>query len=264
MKPALPCFSLILTTMMAGLLAGCGAAAGGDDEVQLPPGDSASFLPLVEYCGARTPTAADAATNGWSQERPMHTGNPTYYSHAVVSAGGNTETSTGPFAMNVSIEDYRGIEGSVVSSGAADAATGMGVRMSSALGRNSVACVSQVARLRYTTPAWLPGTTPGYNLPQLTWTSYWQPALPMAQAGGYHVDGFEFVSNFTPTGGSVVFTIAKSRFPSTQALSLCHLAPAGTSWDCRQPAVADAGNYWRLSQDGLQQGVYLLNSSAPR
>lgn len=263
MHPAPQQVSLTLTSIVALLLAGCGGGAN-DGEATLPPADNASFLPLVQYCGARTPTSADAAVNGWSQERPMHGNYPIYDSNAVVSAGGSTETGLGPFSMTVAFSDYRGVEGNVVRSGVADPAVVMGAQLPPGLGRSSVACVSQVSRLRAGAPVWLPGGTAGYGQSQLSWSSYWQPALPMAQLGGYHVDGFEFVSNFTPTGGAVVFTVPKSRFPSTQTLSLCYLAPAGSSWDCSVPAVSEAGNNWRLTQNGLKQGVYLLNASTLR
>ena len=260
MHPALHHVSLPLISIAAVLLAGCGG--GTVDEVRLPAADSTSMLPLVEYCGARAPTSADAATNGWSQERPMHASYPIYDSNAVVSAGGNTETSLGPLNMTVALNDYRGVEGSVVRSGASDAAVVMGAQLSPALGRNSVACVSQVSRLRAGTAVWLPGGGPAYSQPQLSWSSYWQAALPMAQLGGYHVDGFEFVSNFTPAGGAVVFSVPKSRYPTVPALSLCYLAPKAGNWDCSVPTVTDAGSTWRLTQNGLKQGVYLLNASS--
>lgn len=262
MHPTLRPASLILTCAAALLLAACGGQGATEGETRLPPADSAAFLPLVAYCGARTPTSADAGINGWSQERPMHTSYPIYDSNAVVSAGGNTDTSLGPLSMTVVTSDYRGVEGSLVRSGASDPAVVMGVQLSPAMGRSSVACVSQVSRLRAGAPVWLPSGAPGYGMAQLSWASYWQATLPIAQLGGYHVDGFEFVSNFTPAGALVMFTVAKSRFPTTQTLSLCYLAPTGANWDCATPNVTDAGNYWRLTQNGLKQGVYLLNASS--
>lgn len=194
----------------------------------------------------------------------MHTSYPIYNSSSVVSAGGNTAPELGALTMTVGLTDYRGVEGSVVNSAISDPAVFMGAQLPSSMGRQSVACVSGVSRLVAGAPAWLPTGPAGYSLPQLSWASYWQPALPMAQLGGYHVDAFEFVSNFTPTGGTAVFTVAKSNFPATQGLSVCYLAPTGSNWDCSQPGVTDAGNYWQLTRAGLKQGVYLLNAGSRR
>lgn len=263
MKLRLPSLSLPPLAAAALILTGCGGGAF-DQERTLPPGESTLFPELLSYCGARTPTSAEAASNGWSLEWPMHTGATNYDTSALVSAGGSSDTGLGTLDLKVALRDYRGVEGAVVGTGSIDAAVKMGVQISPALGRNSVACVSQVARLNAAAPAWLPDGTPAASMLQLAWSSYWNPALPVSQAAGYHIDGFEFVSNFTPANGNVVFTIAKSRFPATQGLSLCHLAPRATLWECAAPGVSDAGNYWQLSQSGLKQGVYLLNSSALR
>lgn len=90
------------------------------------------------------------------------------------------------------------------------------------------------------------------------WDSYWDRAVPLAGVPGRAVFGFEFVSNFAPSGGEVFFRVGKASVGAPSALSVCFLAPKSLQFSCAHPGVADAGKDWQLSAPTPKQGVYVL------
>lgn len=241
-------------------LTGCGGALDklGDEPAKPAAADAGLYQPLMEYCGAGTPTPGI----DWSWSHPYHgtNGNLSYNSSTIVSPDGNTNISPGTIDLSVSLTDYRSVSGPYIGSGVVDPAMVMGVRLKPLFGRQSVACVSQVSRFQAKPPIYigLP-VDPRSQLPDLVWSSYWNHnSVPVAQAGGYAVDAFELTSNFAPRDASVFFTLPKSRFASAQSMPVCFLAPRGVQWNCGQPRITDDGPYWTLSLDRAQQGVYML------
>jgi|SRR5471030_44858 len=253
---------LVLSTAMALLsLTGCGAGlANAVDKQALPTADASQYQPLLDYCGASTPPQG----TDWNWQQPYHStnGNLGYQSSTVASANGNSNVSTGTMNLSVAVNDYRGVSGQYVANAAADGAAAMGVSIAPLFGPQSVACVSPVSRFQAPPPSYTDvPVDPRTQLPTLVWSSYWNHnAVPVAQAGGYAVDAFEFVSNFAPSSSSVFFTVPKSRFASAQNMPVCFLAPHSAQWSCSQPTITDQSDHWTLSLSGAQQGVYLLKS----
>lgn len=234
-------------------LTGCGGLQEEEEPALPAAGDASLYQPLLDYCAIRTPDAGSDWSLSMSNPATGH--NMAFTSSTLVSVNGNTNlTAIDKIDLKVALTDYRGVRGEYMMSGSADAAVTMGVRLQPLLGPRSVACVSPVSRFVASPPL---GGQP--RPPLLVWSSYWNPnSLPVTQAGGNAVDAFELTSNFTPQLGSVFFNLPKSRFASTQGLSLCVLTPRASQWNCSQPTTTDAGAYWTVSQPGAQAGVYLL------
>lgn len=258
----------VLASNVVGLsvaiaLTGCGGGGGASSEPAAPSANAALFKDLISYCGASQPTATDVSRNGWVSEFPSFN-NGSNQGNSIVSASGNTSAGKDPIVMKVNISDYRGITGSFVSSGYGKPEWLMGVAIPTVLGAQSIACVKQIARVQYPVDPFvgIPNAPYFDPNPTLNWQSYWNRTVPVTQLSGYHVDGFEFVSNFIPSDGQVYFIVDKIRFQAPQNLSICYLAPNATQWDCAQPTIVDQGANWQIYMRGVKQGVYILNSTA--
>lgn len=247
---------------MAIALTGCGGG-GASSEPAAPSANAAMFKDLISYCGASQPTAEDASRDGWVSEFPSFNNGSTYQSSSIVSASGSKSAWEDPIVMKVGVRDYRGVTGSFVPSGYGKPEWLMGASIPTVLDAQSVACVTQVARVKHPVDplAGIPNVPHPDLSPTLNWQSFWSRMVPVEQLSGYHVDGFEFVSNFSPSDGQVYFIVDKSRFQSPQNLSICYLAPTATQWDCAQPTIADQGANWQIYKRGVKQGVYILNST---
>ena len=241
-------FLLALTIAVA--LSACGGVLPSEPEA--PAVDVARFDELITYCGATQPTALDGSRQGWVG------GGSGEESNAIVSASGSFSDLQSRIAMGVNIRTGSGSSGGY-------GQPLMGVAFPTLLAAKSVACVKRVGELVYPN---YPAQILGYvidpaltSTPTLVWKSYWSRAVPVDQLPGKHIDGFEFVGNFTPKDGTVYFTANKISFPSAQNLSICYLAPNVTQWNCSQPTIADQGANWQVFIGGLKQGVYILNSN---
>ncbi|MEG0040587.1 MAG: hypothetical protein RR775_21265 [Massilia sp.] len=243
-------------------LAGCGA--GADEEAgQDDPALLAAYTDTIAYCGAEERADASAQEGGWSMTSPSKYGNPSYEASALVSPRGAQLQFA--LQMPVAVRDYRGATGPVVPSGLAKPEWRMGVILEGRLPARAAACVLSLAKL--TTPAFVP-TLPGMSAPApvygytLNWRSKWATAVPVAGVPGDLIDGFEFVSTFVPGSARAFFALPKARLASTQGVAICHLGPTATSWDCATPDVADQGQEWGMTRQGVRPGVYVL--TAPR
>ena len=245
-KPNLQHLAIVLNL---ALLAGCGAGAGEEEDA--PPADMAAYTETMAFCGVTEPTGQAALHGGLSHTSPSNYGNPTYDASAVVSPRGAELTYT--LHMKVPVHDYRGVSGTIIPSGQVEPESGMGVLLGGRVPAGA-ACVRSLAKLAW--PPAIPGV-PNYGY-TLGWKSRWSAAVPVANVPGAVVDGFEFVSSFTPPDARTFFILSKTRLASTQGASICYLAPAGTSWDCKAPSVSDLGKEWGLVRPGAQAGVYVL------
>lgn len=247
--PGLRCLAII---MGLALLAGCGAGA---EEEDAPPADMAAYTETMAFCEATEPTGPAAQPGGLTHSSPSSYGNPTYDASAVVSPRGADLTYT--LHMKVAVHDYRGVSGTIFPNAYFEPETGMGVLLDGRVPAGA-ACVRSLAKL--TPPPNIPGL-PSYGY-TLGWKSKWSAAVPVANVPGAVIDGFEFVSSFTPPDARTVFILSKTRLASTQGAAICYLAPLGTNWDCKAPTVTDLGKNWGLVRQGAQAGVYVL--AAPK
>lgn len=251
-SPAVSLSSLTITAALA--LSACGGASSSAPDAPAP--DAGLYAELIAYCGASQPTALDASRDGWVTNMGQD-------ASAIVSASGNSSEWQDPIVMKVNIQDLRGRSGNVILSGYGEPEWVMGVTIPTLLAAKSVACIKRVAKLTYpvSSSVGLGNIAGQVQGPTLSWQSYWNRAVPVDQLPGYRVDGFEFVSNFTPRDGQVYFTANKTSFPSAQNLSVCYLAPNTKQWDCSQPTISDQGKNWQVFVRGVKPGVYILNSS---
>lgn len=237
-----------LVVAMSGCGVGAGGLSGNRDPVA-PQVDASLYRDLLSYCRVSEPTGINATRDGWSttmfsfdQYGTATTG--------MVSVAGSTSAWDTPLALYVPLD----------SGGYGEPEWKMGVRFPTVLGKQSVACVRQATHT-YTPPALnIPGVAYVPALPVTVWDSFWDRALPVSKLAGKAMDGFEFVSNFTPDGGDVFFNVGKSRVTAPSTLSVCYLAPKTVQWDCSQPGVADAGTTWQISVRSPKPGVYVLVS----
>lgn len=238
-------------TIGLALLAGCGGGGGQEDA---PPADMAAYTETMAFCEGTEPDGQ----GGWSLSSPSKYGNPSYDASALVSPRGAELGFT--LQMKVGVHDYRGVSGFFIPSAYMEPEWGMGVQLQGRLPAGA-ACVRSLGKL--TPPLNLPG---GFHMPDngytLGWKSKWSAAVPVANAPGAVIDGFEFVSSFAAPATQTFFILPKTRLPGTEGASICYLAPLGTSWDCRTPSVTDLGKDWGLGRQGVQAGVYVL--AAPR
>lgn len=248
--------SLLSILPCALLLGACGGAGGSDGEARGPAADASLFVPMAEYCGIKSPETSSVTGEGWDAA-PTALNGYRYTASSLRSLAGSSQALEGGLALNLDINDYRGsgaLPSGTVSSGvgAADPAWVMGARIPTVLAPRSIACTVHLSKLRnnYTQPA--------------GWSTYWHASLPLAQLPGHLVDGFEFVSNFTPADSVIYFVLDKERYGNLQAPSLCYLAPRQTQWDCAAASLADAGKRWEVRATGLRAGAYALVSSSRR
>lgn len=189
---------------------------------------------------------------------PSKYGNPAYDASALVSPRGAELTFA--LHMKVNVHDYRGANGGFVPPGYAEPEWKMGVQLQTRLPAGA-ACVRSLAKVA--APLNLPG---GFNLPNngytLSWKSKWSAAVPVVNVPGAVLDGFEFVSSFTPPDAQSYFVVSKTYLPSAAGASICFLAPTATNWDCRAASVTDMGKDWGLARQGAQAGVFVL--AAPK
>ena len=246
--------ALASSIILAAMLAGCGGGAESDTPAAA---DAAAYADTLSYCGSREPTGTAAAAGSLEITSPSRSSAPFYDVNAVVSPGG-VESSPVPVRLAVDTNDYRGVTGSFFASGYADPASEMGAAFAAALPARAAACVVSLAKLTpvAATSAAAPG---GYTL---AWKSKWESTVPLAGLSGSIVDGFELVSDFTPSGGTVFFYLLKLRLASSQGLSICYRAPAGGSWDCAPATVTDAGTNWGAARAGAKPGVYVVTAPA--
>lgn len=239
-----PASQFLAIASIAALLSGCGAGA---DSQSVPAADAAAYADTLAYCGSQEPTGAEAQPGGLSITNPWHSGAPMYDVGAVVSPAG--AAASVPMHLRIDIHDYRPISGSFILPGYAEPEWKMGVAFSPVLPPKSAACVASLAKL---TPV---GNTGRYTM---AWSSKWSASVPVGDLPGKALDGFEFVGNFTPADAAVYFVVSKTWVASSQGLSICYRAPAGTSWDCAGANVADSGANWSLSRPGAKPGVYVV------
>lgn len=242
-----PNLSHLAITIGLAMLAGCGAG----EEEDAPPADMAAYTETMAFCGVAEPGGQAAQPGGLSHTSPSSYGNPAYDASAVVSPRGADLTYTQH--MKVAVHDYRGVSGTIIPSGYLEPETGMGVLLDGRMPAGA-ACVRSLAKLAW--PPAIPGV-PSYGY-TLDWKSKWSAAVPVTNVPGAVVDGFEFVSSFTPPDARTFFILSKTRLASTQGAAICYLAPLGTSWDCKTASVTDLGKDWGLMRQGARAGVYVL------
>lgn len=246
--------SALASLLCAVLLGACGGVVGGDGEARGPAADASLFVPMAEYCGIKSPETRSVTGEGWDAA-PTFMNGYRYTASSLRSLAGSSQALEGGLALNLDINDYRGAvaDGMVATlPGAGDPAWVMGARIPTVLAPRAIACTVHLSKLRndYTRPA--------------GWSTYWHASLPMAQLPGHLIDGFEFVSNFTPADSSLYFVLDKARYGNVQAPSLCYLAPQKTQWECAAATLADAGARWEVRATGVRAGAYALVSSSRR
>ena len=250
---------VIGAAMLAAALSGCGAGA---DETPVASADTGRYQEMVSYCQAQVSGSAGQASDGWVMGS-SYTGNGSYFfeSNSVVSANGSTGEGAGPVPLKVSVHEYRGVAHNtpIVPFGYTNPDWSMGVVLPNAMAAKSVACVAQLAKTRSSPAPVFPVQQPTVST-VLHWRSLWNAEVPMAHLSGYQIDGFEFVSNFTPVDGQVYFVLDKQRYPAPHDLQICFLAAGAGQWSCSQPNLADQGATWRLRITGPRPGVYVLNA----
>lgn len=229
-------------------VAGCGAGAGGGDPEPAPV-DSGMYRDLLSYCRVSEPAGIDATRDGWStyllnfdQYGTVTTG--------MVSVAGSSSQWEMPLTLYVPLNAGASAYG--------EPEWTMGVRIPTVLGKQSVACVRQASHTFTPQALNIPGSPKPTVMFQTVWDSYWDRAIPISTLPGRAVFGFEFVSNFTPTGGDVFFHVGKKGVTAPSAMSVCYLVPRSAQWSCAQPGVADAGKDWQISVRAPKQGVYVL------
>lgn len=248
-------FPLSIASLLSALLLGaCGGTGGSDGEARGPAAEASLFVPMAEYCGIKSPETRSVTGEGWDAA-PTFMNGYRYTASSLRSLAGSSQALEGGQALNLDINDYRGVvaDGMVATlPGAADTAWVMGARIPTVLAPRSIACTVHLSKLRnnYTQPA--------------GWSTYWHASLPMAQLPGHLIDGFEFVSNFTPADSAIYFVLDKERYGNLQAPSLCYLAPHKTQWECAAVSLVDAGKRWQVHAAGLRAGAYALVSSSRR
>lgn len=233
-------------------MCGCGGGLAGAGDPVPPRVDASLYSNLLSYCNVPEPSGTEATRDGWithlysfGQDGAITTG--------MVSAAGSTSKWDTPLSLDVHLD--RG--GSAYS----PPEWKMGVRFPTVLGKQSVACVRQASHTDFPPSLNLPGAPVAPALAQLVWDSYWDRALPISKLVGRAIDGFEFVSNFTPDEGEVFFNVGKTDVTASAGISVCYLAPKSVQWDCAQPDVADGGTIWKISARRLKPGVYVLVSA---
>jgi hypothetical protein len=247
-------FPLSIAGLLSALLLGaCGGTGGSDGEARGPAAEASLFVPMAEYCGIKSPETSSVAGEGWdTAPTPMNAYR--YMANSLRSLAGSSQALDGGQALSIEINDYRGIAANSLPTwaGASDTAWVMGARIPTVLAPRSIACTVHLSKLRnnYTQPA--------------GWSTYWHASLPMAQLPGHLIDGFEFVSNFTPADSAIYFVLDKERYGNLQAPSLCYLAPHKTQWECAAASLVDAGKRWQVHAAGLRAGAYALVSSSRR
>lgn len=241
---------------VALLLVGCG---GGLAEPSPPPVNASLYESMASYCGETLSSATDPGGYG-NLSHAKTAGNLSYNVSSLISASGinSTELSV---SLYVPVNDYRGVTGTFVPAGYGQPGWIKGVSYPELLGAKSIACVVDLPKVLTTTTYTPPNLTPS-SAYSLSWQSYWTNPAPISQLPGYHVDGFELVSNFSPTNGQIFFNVDKTTFPSTQTLSICFLPPSGGQWQCSTPTVSDITSAWSVHISGaVNPGMYVLVSS---
>ena len=261
--PLLQATAILLTT---GLLTACGGSIGtfGQHAPSAPPVDESLFASVSSYC-QNDKFPVDGRPNSLTGNMNASAISDQYILSSYISTQGYINETQSPLTMHVPHSNYRGVTGDITPSGYGKPAWVMGIAMPPALAPHASACVTQVARIDNRMSPQLSLTYPYIATPPVTkstlyWRSFWNTTVPVQQLQGYLVDGFEFVSDFVPADGQVYFILDKARFSTPQSMSLCFLAPKTTSWDCKQPSVADQGENWQVFKQGLKPGVYVLTS----
>lgn len=261
MKSTRTIAGVIGAAVLAAALSGCGAGA---DETPVASADTGRYQEMVSYCQAQPQEPAGQASDGWVMSS-SYVGNGTYSfeSNALVSLNGSTGEGAGPVPLKVSVHEYRGVAHNtpIVPIGYTNPDWSMGVVLPNAMAARSVACVAQLAKTRSSQTPTFPTQQPTVTT-VLYWRSFWNADVPMTSLSGYQIDGFEFVSNFTPADGQAYFVLDKQRYPTPYELQICFLAPGVSQWSCSQPDLADLGARWRLRITGARPGVYVLNAPA--
>lgn len=207
------------------------------------------YRDLLSYCRITEPSGTEATRDGWMTYL-LNSDQFWTVTTGMVSVAGSSSQWDTPLTLyvplNAGVSAYGQPEWT------------MGVRIPTVLGKQSVACVRQASH-SFTPPALnIPGVVVPPVVFQTVWDSYWNRAIPVSKLPGKAVYGFEFVSNFTPSGGDVFFHVGKAAVAAPAAMSVCYLAPRSAQWSCSQAGVADAGKDWRISLRGPKQGVYVL------
>ncbi len=235
-------------------LGGCGAGADTPSNDAAPAlVDSAMYRDVMSYCRMTEPAAADAARDGWNTYL-LNSDQFWTVTTGMVSVGGSSSAWDTPLSLHVPLNNS--------ASGYGEPDWSMGVRIPTVLGKQSAACVRQASHTLTSPQPNIPGVPNPPLVFRTVWDSYWDRTIPLASLPGRAVYGFEFVSNFTPTGGEVFFRAGKAGVGEPSALSVCYLAPKSVQFSCAQPGVADAGKDWQLAVRSPKQGVYVL--VAPR
>lgn len=257
----------LLTLPLALSLAGCGAGAQDDSQPVPVLATGVDGPGLVEYCKIDTsrPGGGTGAGNGWVNGTEL-LGGGVNQAATLVSHDGNDTLWDTQVVLRVPLFDARTMPAQSVSPPQFSQTLAMGATFPTLLPKGALGCVTQLAKVRYTPPPNL-NAVPGWANSGLeltwqaysfSWKSYWDPVLPTGGLPGVPVDGFEFIANFTPREGQAVFNLDKTRFASTQGLSVCFLAPGTATWDCGTPALSDLGTVWQLTRNGMKPGAYLL------
>lgn len=242
---------------MALALAGCGGALEelvdkleDKNKQKVPALDASVTGAIASYCDVEPPGPSTSPAGEWSQRSfyDVTKNGVSFMASTLTSSSGSRDDWGDPIWMTVDAYDLR--DRTTPPATIESEERKMGVSFPTLMPAGAVACVGQVAKSTY-----------GYQQSgpsQLVWRSFWNTALPTSTLPGKPVDGFEFLSNFAPDSGQVLFRVSKSRFATTQGLSICHLAPQQQQWSCTLPTTADRGDLWQLTQANPRTGVYLL------
>lgn len=239
---------------MALALAGCGAALEDlaeqldeKERAKVPALDAGATAAIAEYCDVPQPGPATSPAGEWSQRSLYQVvkNGMSFMATAVTSSSGAWDDWGHPVWMTVDAFDNR--DRTTPHAVSDNEERKMGVSFPISMPVGALACLGQVAKV----------TSSGQQA-RLSWSSFWNQPLPMATLPGKAVDGFEFLSNFAPASGEVLFRASKDRFASTQGLSICHLAPHQQQWNCSLPNSQERGDLWQLTQAGPRTGVYML------
>jgi len=262
----------LLTLPLALGLAGCGAGAQ-DGPQSVPALETGADSPgLVDYCRIDTsrPGGGTDPRNGWVNGTEWLGGGDVNQAATLVSHDGSDTLWDTQVILRVPLFDARTMPAQSASPPQFSQTLAMGTTFATLLPKGALGCVTQLTKFRYTPPPNL-NAVPGWANSGLelawqpysfSWKSYWDPVLPTGGLPGVPVDGFEFIANFTPRQGQAVFNLDKTRFATTQGLSVCFLAPGTATWDCGTPALSDLGTVWQLTRNGMKPGAYLLVATA--
>jgi hypothetical protein len=215
----------------SALLTGCGAGTG---EPAPSSTDASVYHKALSDCGIAEPRAADSGYGSLQGDGGFRSAanNYSYEINTLVSAGGAPANSATPVWLQVAIS----------SSGYLEPDWKMGVTFDAALPANSAACVAGLIS---------PQSNPTVPIA-------WSSTLTTSSLPGNILDGFEFVGTLSIPDATVFFTRPKSYMPAVDRISICHLAPGATTWDCTAPTTTDLGTKWRLARHGASPGVYVM------